>query len=63
MSALIFVYTAIYATSLVLTGLLQSMREFSRLNRPERLRVSKVVRADRSRMDATFGYVSGYSCA
>jgi hypothetical protein len=63
MSDLIFLFTAIYATSLVITGLLLTMREFSRLNRPERPRVSKSVHADRSRRDTTFGYAPGYSGA
>ena len=63
MSDPIYLYTAIYATGLVLTGLLLTMREFSRLNRSRRLKVSKFEHADRLRTDTTFGYVRGYSGA
>lgn len=63
MSDPIFLYTLIYATSLVLTGLVLTMREFSRLNRPERRKVSKVMQAGRSRTDTAFCYVPGYSGA
>ena len=63
MSEPIFLFAAIYATSLVLIGFLMTMREFSRLNRPERLELSKAEHGDRLRTDGTFGYVPGYTAA
>jgi uncharacterized protein (UPF0212 family) len=63
MSEPIYLYSAIYVTSLVLIGLLLTMREFSRESRAERLKVSKVKHADRLREARTFGYVPGYSGA
>lgn len=63
MSEPIFFYTAIYATSLVLTGLLLTMREFSRLHRSGRLKVGKTGPADHLGAGRTAGYVPGYSGA
>jgi hypothetical protein len=63
MSEPLFLYTAIYATSLVLTGLLLTMREFSRLSRSEQLRIGKSGGADHLGASKTLGYVPGYSGA
>lgn len=63
MSEPIFFYTAIYTTTLMLTGLLLTMWRFFRLSRRERLKVGKADRTDRLRTDADFGYVPGYSGA
>ena len=63
MSETIFFYTAIYTTTLMLTGLLLTMWEFSRLSRRERLRVGNDEHAERLGADTAFGYVPGYSGA
>lgn len=63
MSEPIFFYTAIYTTTLMLTGLLLTMWRFFRLSRRERLKVGKADRTGRLRTDADFGYVPGYSGA
>lgn len=63
MSETIILFAAVYASSLVILGLLLNMREFSRLNRPERLEVDTVEQADRLRTDSRFGYAPGYTGA
>lgn len=63
MSEPIFLYTAIYTTTLVLIGLLMTMWEFLRLSRLERLKVSVDEHAGRLGTDTVFGYVPGYSGA
>jgi hypothetical protein len=63
MSETIFLYSAIYATSLVLIGLLLTMRVFSRLSRPETLKVRKTEHAYRSRTNTSTAYVKRYSGA
>ena len=63
MSETIFFYTAIYATTLVLIGLLLTMREFSRLSGRELLKAGKDEHAVRLGADTALGYVPGYSGA
>ena len=63
MSEQIIFYTAIYTTTLMLTGMLLTMWEFSRLRRLEQLKVSKDEHAERLGMDTAFGYLPGYSGA
>jgi len=63
MSETIFLTTAIYASSLLMVGLLLTMWEFSRLNRREHQQVGKVRRAQRVRTQGTSVYVPGYSGA
>lgn len=61
MSDTIFLYTALYTTSLLLIGLVLNMREFSGLNGRERTRLNMAQPADRLSADKAYGHVLRYS--
>ena len=63
MSESIFLYTALYTTSLLLIGLVLTMKEFSRLSGRQRLKLIKAQPADRSAAIKTYGHVLRYSGA
>ena len=56
----IFLYTALYTTSLLLIGLLLTMREFTRLNGRGRPSLAIAQPAERLPADEAYGYVLRY---
>ena len=63
MSEPVIFYTSIYVFSLLMIGLLMTIREFSFLNRREQRHASKEKRVTRLRTHSTVGYGLGYSGA
>jgi hypothetical protein len=57
----IFLYTALYTTSLLLVGLLLTMREFTRLNGRGRPSLVIAQPAERLPADKAYGHVLRYS--